>query len=407
MKKAWLLALSLIAVPVYSATLKDVLIEAREHENSRNLRLSIKASQYDYQAALLNWTPRLSLDREWSERSRESLTRNFGDDSSLTFNARLNLFRGLGDIARTRSSRHELEASENLADSEWLTLELSVAELYFRCVSEKELVRIIEDALAIRKDLENVARQRFNRGSLSKDEYIKLEIDRHLAENDLSTQRYRLEACVRDLKYWARNLEGPVQTTELLETIRGSLLKPSLMDEHPDWLSLENRTESDRWSIWAQGGDLFPQVDLSYNYRPGTSYQDREHALALTLSWDIFGGGADLMEYQKAKVNYRIGQNRLSEFQKDWERKRDNAMAFVRERLEIYERNVRNSRLADEIYQAGLRRFQSGSISSSEVALDQSRLIDAKRARWDAWYELHQSWLALLAVRGEGVQQYL
>lgn len=402
-----LILLFFIQTAAQALTLKQTLEQAQNHPQMKNIQLDVELAEQDYTGALLGWTPTVSIERDWLQSGGNSQT-VFNSADSFSVSARLNLFKGLGDVGNTRSRYYSRKAARAEGEQEWITTQLTVAEVFFRCASEMKLLEKAKRAVKIRTDLEAIAKRRFDRGSLAKDEYIKLKIDRNLEENNLRQQQHALTDCRADLSYWVgESLTSEIISPDLMTSISRLTTEAADYQDHPDWQSVSNEAKSSRWQVWAEGGDLWPQLDLNYNFEPKTSFQSEDKTLLLTASWDIFDGGEDWTGYRKSRINFQKSQNLVSDFERQWTRRFESAQSQLREQLIIYKTNTENSKLAEEILQASLRRFRLGSVSSNEVALDQNRLIGALRAEWQSWFALHQNWLQLLSVRGEKVEKYL
>ncbi|MEZ4870662.1 MAG: TolC family protein [Bdellovibrionales bacterium] len=387
-------------------TLGQALEKAKQHAIVRNIELDVELGRQDYLGSLLNWAPSLSIERNWLQESGSSSSLSVPNDA-FSINARLNLFNGMGDYGYSRSQYYQKKAEEARGQQQWRSVQFTVAELFFQCVSAQNLLEKANRAVKIRKDLEDIAYNRYQRGSLARNEYIKLKIDRNIEENNLRQREHQLRACKNSLAYWVGSEEvSSIDDPGLISKFEAQLGKNYSLESHPDWQVLKNENESTRWSIWNEGSALLPDLSLSYSLEPAASFQTEEKILMLTASWELLNG-AGWTEYKKSRINFLKTQNQLNEFKMLWTEKNETARSQLLEQITTYKTNVENSQYAEEILKTGLRRFRYGSISSNEVAIDQSRLIDALRAEWQSWFALHQSWLELLSARGEDVYSYL
>lgn len=399
MKTAYFFALIFITAiasfSAYGLNLKQVLQKSMTHP-ARNLqRLEVEAAKEERFGAYLQFAPSLSAERSWADSQSVSPL----EYERLSFSARLNLFKGFGDLGQLQSQRWNVRAQRRQDQQSEIELQVEVASLFFECGYSRLMIEEAQRARQIRKTLADIARRRYEKGSSSKDEYLKLQIDFELANSELLSREQQWMSCKERLRYWSGPFED-LEIPELMPLILSSLNQEPDLKTHPLHLAAQAQLDQSRWSRWEAQSGFWPRVDLSYSEYPETYFQSEEKTWFISAQWNLFDSGQTWTQFQLANIENRRQAEELARIERTLVTEFQTERQLLQRQLDQFQILKRNYSASEEIYKASLRRFQSGAISSNEVALDQNRVIDSAFSLHSAWLDLHRSWLQLLAAQG-------
>lgn len=406
-----LFSLIILLAPTYlwakDISLAEVLGLAKSHPEVQSLSLTVEQAKTQYRGRLLNWAPNLTAERAWTGYSNSDSRTSPLEFERLSFQASLNLFNGFSDISSSRASYFALQSGKSQISDEWHEIQNQIAMIYFRCFRDQKQLDVANQALEIRRELSKIAQLKYQNGAIPRDEYIKLRIDTQLAKSELADQKQVHRSCLEELSYWIGRPQEELKQPDLIEKIEKSMNQQLGLKEHPGWKARNYLVREQDWRSKAQAGSFWPDFNVTMSKYPRTSYQIDEESVFFSVEWSLFDRGETLTNYQLAKVNEMRAERELEAYEQALRRNFKIESGKIKNNLEQYQINVENNELAQGILRSSTERFQKGAISSNEVSLDQTRVINAARAHWDSWYSVHESWLGLLDSRGVSLEGLL
>ncbi|MAX65579.1 MAG: hypothetical protein CME66_01445 [Halobacteriovoraceae bacterium] len=389
----------------HAVSLQQLIKDLKSHPKVKTLELDRQTSRVKRVGQYLNWAPSVTLDRTWMGYSTSSSSQSPLEYERLSLKADLNLFNGLEDYASLRATQFSEESTKYDTQQRWQKIQIEAAENYIRCFRDKMLYDEATKNLEMRRKLAQVAKVRYQKGSLSQEGYLKLKIDYQLAINDQLDQEQSLKACFRELEFWTES-ELDLEKPELLDKIKQSLNQhEKSLEAHPGAISRQKFYEQAQWEVVTSRSSFLPKFNLSFSSYPATEYQEREESVFFSISWRLFDRGTQWSRHQVKKIDERLAKLQTDIYTKEVKRDSLQEKEKIQRYSKQYNNNAENSKLASGIFSSSLKRFERGVISSNEVALDQGRVINARNAKWNSWYHLYHSWLKLIEASGESLEK--
>jgi outer membrane protein TolC len=333
---------------------------------------------------------------------------------SIAVNAQWNLFRWGADYynliagnAEEDSRRHSVDATVLLAEKE--AVQALITEI--QRVKEVALhARIVQN----QADLLAIAKARYQRGFLARQEAEKVAIDlanstASLADSKIAQAQSRaaLENLLGQSNIifewpWIHHFKRGKGSFALKEEFK--------LSQRPDWLSAQNELQAQTYKLSQKWRLLFPSVDaqLSFgNYNSGYFGSFTGYVGTLTVTVPLFD---QLAGYSNAKVQSTLrasSEAKMERVQREaksqWQSSRMNFQialesAFAREDT---------LKLARNLYQDNLRRFQAGKITANDLTIDQTRMNSAELFTVQAWSAVHLNYSDLCHAQGYRVESCL
>jgi outer membrane protein len=294
-----------------------------------------------------------------------------------------------------------------------LALVYDVTDAFFRLYRATRSVKIATDDVTQQQELYTIALKKFQAGLIPQVSALQMEVDLAESKNNLMTSNGEL-ARARDSYIQLIGLQFSdsvgVQTDFEIKNIEvdldkaieyGLKYRSEIRENEIDVeLAKLNIRETDARS--AITGNLWAFYDLTgisdpnlpYNSKPrqlwnssldDMSRRPNNRGLGFTLSVPIFDWGVNAAEVQAAKADFNDSQLTLEEQKKTIVREVRNVVNNLKEaegRLEVLQKR---QEVAEKAFAITLKRFNTGDITSQELALDRERFIAAKMAFLDAY----------------------
>jgi outer membrane protein TolC len=363
-------------------------LEAVGDENPRVLSaqaeaLSAKAAQL---SNLLSWTPSVTAQVSQSIKS-------WGADAgeTATVEAQLNLFRFGGDSSRIQEARLTRKQADLRISLASLETEARAAQILFQWI---ELERRLEGQRALydsKKELLNVAQERFNRGQLPAQEVEKVRLDARnseisirQAEVDLLDLKAQLEAFLPG----ASRLRAWPWTSAAKSPPRLAVKKVS---DRMNFARLQLETEIRSAKTWQATADWLPRVDLSSTWQTAevSPIGKGEWTSFLTLTIPLWERGQAL-----SSRGFWFEQRRAAEQDLElYSREESAKLQTLEERREKLRQNLlvalESNERAKTLASESLRRFQLGRTSVNDLLIDQARVYDSESLAQQALRQFH------------------
>jgi outer membrane protein TolC len=288
--------------------------------------------------------------------------------------ANINLFDGLANINRIKSSQASREAAEYGVDYTREQVIQNVAVAYYDLLRYLKLQEVAtetrDEALAQLERTETY----FRLGSAAKSEVLQQRVRVEQTRYDLVVAENRVEQSAADLAY-AMNQPlaarvaidtSPLQTEMVLEDVQQ--LYAEALENRLDLLGTEAQARAADYSASAAGGNFWPRLDLYAQYRRSYdespykfgSQESQSWAYGGQVSWDVFNRFQNWTNRGKAKAQARIAEYQHEQAALDAQievRQYHNAMREAIEKQKVAAETITQAqeelRLAQERFRVG------------------------------------------------------
>ncbi|MBN1448567.1 MAG: TolC family protein [Bacteroidetes bacterium] len=311
--------------------------------------------------------------------------------------------------------RAEIDYEEALADFVRNTLELryTVTEQFYRLYAAQERMRIQQDRVNQEEESFATAQRKFRAGLIAEVEALQFEVDLAAARNDLFSARNTLLSSANQFKI----LLGLPLRDSLHCVLRDSTVLPVTVDiteavarakrTRVDLQRARNNIERSELSLEqveaerSIRGDLFLSYGLNNNedafHGLYNDLRDTRRAV-FTLSVPIFDWGKHSFDVEAAEARLRVAQLSAEDLALNIEREISDlirSIASSANRAEVLQKSRVIAEIANDI---STKRYEVGTIGSTELAQARSRLLQARLSALEAAIDYYLA-LADLARR--------
>lgn len=404
-----MLKILLLLVPLTQAqtlSLKDALKLVPKHPKQYTSSLDTESAQITRTKSYLKLSP--SLSGSWKKSS--ATTVEDLNNPIWSVSAELNLFNSFGDFSNIRAKSYLLSATE--ASEAWSLNqnELSLAEVYLKCLYAQNSEAAALEAYKIAAQIADIEKSRFNKGIKSRDDYLKLKVDAENRRIIYLTEATNKENCYNDLNYWVGTFSS---LSDPKLNPKEPSMKNSLPATHPRLLTAKKLVDAKKTTANAFLSSNLPRLDLSvtrsYNEVATTTLpaETYSNTIFLTASWNLFDSGQTLSDIRLSNVDVEKSEVSLKETERDLTREITTQAKNLSQYLSQYKIAEENLRDIQITFKTSLARFRAGAISANEVALDQARVVAATSSVYNSWLQMNLSYLRYQSSLGNNVSQVL
>ena len=290
------------AEPVETTALVDAIRQALAHDPEvRQARSQVDAARAQQRQARSRWFPNVGLSAVGGRADVIDLGQDFERRTGRTeAYARLNLFNGGADLALSRASGHEHQASQLELARVLNDAAERTAQTYFEALRQQTLARNAGERLADVQKLAADVDRLVNSGKSP-------ESDRHAAQASVADAQIALHSAQLDANLARRRL------TLLMGAQPGALIEPALPEvpvqqalddlpgvasgSNPGWLASRERALSARTRLGIVQPELLPRVDVEWRrvLKDTTfpvSSSSTQKSWSVNLAYDMPLGGA-------------------------------------------------------------------------------------------------------------------
>ncbi len=367
-----------------------------------------------------NLPTRLALLPNLFLQARQDNREEFGLDAARTGLAAtldLNLFRFGSDISGMRAASREAKAAIAQFEATKIRVESLAVEGLTEWLLYSKEKEIMDRLAGLRENLLAIAKKRFDRGLIPKQEVDKLEID---WENDRALLRdsetgfLRASARVVELLGhqdietdwpWIQHL-----TLEKISKASGEL--PELKNR-PDWQAAEyalSGAQARKSQAW---GKLFPSLDLSLSYgiyyahTRAESVRRPEYSASIVLSVPLFDRLANYGYFEVQSNTAKASELELEKIRRQARREWDAARGALPLAIESALARQTTLVVSRRLYQDALKRFERGLTEANDLNVDQQRLLQSEQLAVRGWATAHTTLANLCFARGLGTRACL
>lgn len=338
----------------------------------------------------------------------EASTTEQEENSVFSTSLSWNLFSGFKDKYSISSaeSLHRVESYRLLTIEQ--DIQLSVALSYLTVFYQKARLKVSRDNYKTLEGLYLDSKNRYEVGLLDKNTVLRFKVDYDNAnlnvqreEADQAKAIHELSRVVnQDIRYNELNFKE-FQGTPTLERQDG--LEQQMLTERSELKVLQSLADSAAFSVNAQRGDYYPQLDLVGRYRNWEDdyfngrgdISDEEFRTELKLSFNLFNGFQDEAEIARAQADVRSINYDLAELQNvlktalknilvDYEISMAN-VEVAREDITYAEENLRITELK---YKEGIQRQIDLLDAVSNLSRAQSNYVAVVRTAFENYFRI-------------------
>jgi|GEM_PF-2635996 len=351
------------------------------------------------------FTPSLSVVGQETKNNTSDpfLTR---DSAAVTLGA--NLFRSGTDFAALKAANRDIDASEESLKNEKLKAEDDAATTLINFIARTRERELISQIVQLKQESVKIAHERYAKGLLPQQEVDKTQIDldnskARLIDADVNLATARAAVSSRLGAFQNVNLDWPWKGA-IVSGPRPEALDFKL-ENRPDFRAQVQTLEAESWRRHASRSLLLPSLDLTASYgNLDLSNRDRrDWSALLTLTiplFEQFQGYSAARQQTLAKQQAEIAREMIvrnagaevESYRTNFAEARESAVA-----------RERTSKLTQRLFSDNLQRFRLGRASANELALDQSRLLEAEILEVEGWSGAHLSFVKLCHALGHNV----
>ena len=315
---------------------------------------------------------------------------------------------------RKKIAPNQFQIAQKNYLSNMQAIAVDVTILFFNVLNTQSIYRQSLSTLADREALLDVAKKRLELGTTTKSEVLQLELSLLNAKVAVNKNKVNLDDCMyqffsflRVTHYENSSLVAPDKVPDLCLSTEDVLTKAIENSSH----SLEQRNqmlEAERNLAEAKSGrgiQMSLHGELGFTQTSNTfssAYQrlrDNE-IIGLTLSLPIFDWGVHKGKIKMAEAQLEVTRTKMEQAHQDYQQElRKKVMQFNLQPSQC-KNAMRAKEIAEERYEIMRKRFETGSISVTELNTAQTELETSKsqyinqlQTFWSDYYSLQQSTL--------------
>lgn len=336
---------------------------------------------------------------------------------NASINLNYTLFDGLGRWYNFKQLKEQynlttLDARETIENTI-----LQLLTVYFEVARLTENVDVLEETLEISRDRIIRAQYQFEFGQSNRLAVLNAEVDVNNDSINLLNVQQQLDNARRDLNVIVNDQEIPLDAFLVDTTVAfipklqlESYLSEAKMN-NVSLLRAESTISISEYALKVSKSGYLPTVNLNGSYGwntaslPSTSFAQTSttlgYAAGLSLSWDIFDGGASITNVRNSKV--RLENEEYIKKQIILEVNRDiaNALGNYENKRYIFEVQENNVVTNQNNFERTEEQFKIGQITSIEFRQAQINLLNARTSKNLAKYDAKLAEIQLLQLTGQ------
>ncbi len=297
--------------------------------------------------------------------------------------------------------------SEQRAASHSLTTQMNetikiVAQYYFDLLKQQKLLEVNE--LAVQRSQDNLDKtdKMFEIGSVAKVDVFRAKVNLGNDKISVLNQRDIVQQARQNLNISMGNEPNVALVIEDEYNVEYTLpeleqLVASAIDSHPEIQRREQAIKTAGYDVNIAKSAFLPRLDGFWSYSRRNSELDRIYSninqnwqitIGASVSWNLFNGFQDQVNYQTSKIRQKNEQLGLLDYKRSLESLVTRLFDSYKNQEEIIVIRRQNLEASREEYRLATERFRLGSGTSLDVREAQVNLTDAERILVAAEYNL-------------------
>lgn len=335
---------------------------------------------------------------------------------NASINLNYTLFDGLGRYYDYKRLKEEYNLSELQARETIENTMLQLLTVYYNVAQQRENLRALEVTLDISKDRLKRSSYQFDYGQNTKLDVLNAEVDINNDSINIISEKQNLINAKRDLNVVTGNAissEFDVDTTiTFLMQLKKAELLQKMRSNNVILVQNEKNISINEFIVKSSRSGYLPTIGLTGSYGWNESNNNSPLAFVLqnttnnvsagvTLTWNLFDGGATITRVQNAKINLENQKLQKEQLKQDIERNFNTAWDDYQNRLVIYEVQKKNIQTAQNNFERTQEKFKLGQVTSIEFRQAQLNLLNAEMSKNNAKYEAKLAEILVLQISGE------
>lgn len=405
---------------------------ARTLENNYGIRMSnndLEIAENNQSILNSGYLPSLrgqaGANYDLNDRLTEPEGREVVDQRNIentSYNASINvdyvLFDGLGRWYNYQSLKEQynltgLQARETIENTI-----LQLFTVYFEIARLTENIDVLEETLEISRERVTRAQYQFEYGQSNNLSVLNAQVDVNNDSINLIQARQQLNNTKRDLNVLlsreVHTMDYVVDTTvTFIPRLELDRLLNTAEENNVLLLQSESSLNISEYDIKINRSGYLPTVGLTGSYGwnrnrsaasaffPGSIATTQGLSGGVSLSWDLFDGGATTVRYRNAKIRYDNQELLREQLRLEVRRNIANALGSYENRryvLEVQEQNVATN---EDNFSRSEEQFRLGQITSIDFRQAQINLFNARTSRNLAKYDAKLAELEVLRLTGQ------
>lgn len=420
--KLWMiLILLLIATQVMAATTEpeisfhQALSEMVEsHVDVKVQQTQLSAAKSQVWAARGAFLPTLSLQaQQQNSGGSYNAMGTLSQGQIYSAVANWNLFRSGSDTASLQSALYNRDYQKMLYQDTSLQAESKAAQALLNLIEDQMKVEVLKHSETNTQKFFDIARSRFEKSLLAKEEVDKIAIDVNNAEAkraDAELQFNTVRASVQSMLGHSRvKLQWPWEKKLSLDQLKGDLGGSSrtALTSRADYQAAMDSFKSEDAHSRAKFRLLFPTIDASFSesyvQAPRQSLTAWQGLVTLTIP--LWNDDKDYSAYRVQEESKRAAEVRLRQLERDIDSSVHTAQENFKLAIQQYQSRLKNLEIAKHLLDQDAARFKIGRTDANELNLDLTRATEAELLSIEGVTQAHLAYMNLLHAFGKMVLQ--
>lgn len=279
----------------------------------------------------------------------------------------------------------------------------SVTSAYYQAYSMDEMIRVAEENLAMADEFLSHTQALMTAGQATQIDINRAELQRVEAQKEVDNSRDAKQKALTSLKYLI-GVEGPIAVAgpDQVAAVEGDLttLKARAVSDRVELKEAAvSKVMAERWQKETLTKFL-PVFDVTYSWSwassAGFTDNNANWMLIFGAKWDLFPGGARIVEYKIRKSDERTVDNTIEQINRDIQQQVELNYIDVTQRKRNVEVADQQVALAEQNHDMVTKQFRAGLITSLDVINAANQLSSQRIMRV---YDRLQYDLAMLTLK--------
>lgn len=305
-----------------------------------------------------------------------------------------------------QASRYERKAQLEKVELMLLQREQEISNLLLDYIKESRNLDILGRLIEMKTRALDLSKKRYERGSLSREDHQKVELDVSNARGELLVAQQDFNLLMARLRaYGVEQLPSsyPWENELTLSKINELETINTEVQDLPQFRTVDYALEASTYKSKAAIGEMFGNLRFDFSrsiYKFPGEEDNYEWRTALVYTLPLFEGFTQDTELERA-VALRKASEVRQQFEKKLASKTQEAQG---ENLKVSWKNWIERRealkVSSKLYKGSLNQFNQGLLSVNELLVDQDRLLRTEQIANSTIHQLHQSVLSFCHSRG-------
>jgi outer membrane protein TolC len=373
---------------------------------------NVSASEAQILAARGTFFPTFSLQAQQQNSGGFNATNSLSQGQVYSAIVNWNVFRAGGDWAGLNAAILNREHQKLQYADTRLQAEAKAATALLTMIHDQMRIGVLKRSEENAQKFLEIAKSRFERSLLAKEEMDKIAIDANNAESrraDAESQFNLSRATVESLLGHSNiQLQWPWEKRLTLENAKAALTAApkAALNTRPDYRAAKATLDTEEARSRAQFRNLFPTIDVNFTesqVEMGGQSSNAWQGLA-TLTIPLWNGYKDYSAYRVQAETKNAADFKLQQLERTIDSAVRTAQDNFRVAVQQYQSRVKNLNLAKHLLEQDAARFKIGRVDATELNLDLARVTDAELLTIDGISQAHLALMNLEHAFGRAVE---